>query len=79
LTLPDEQIDKMLDWDAEISKQTSEIQKLAKQYGLNMDDLGGDLVAAMNAKLPEGAEAMRSAGVPGIKYFDASEPRWSTS
>ena len=71
IDLPDEQIDKMLDWDAEISKQTSEIQKLAKQYGLNMDDLGGDLVAAMNAKLPEGAEAMRSAGVPGIKYFDA--------
>jgi hypothetical protein len=71
IDLPDEQIDKMLDWDAEISKQTSEIQKLAKQYGLNMDDLGGDLVAAMNAKLPEGAEAMRQAGVPGIKYFDA--------
>jgi hypothetical protein len=70
IDLPDEKIDKMLDWDAEISKQTPEIQKLAKQYGLNMDDLGGDLVAAMNAKLPEGAEAMRSAGVPGIKYFD---------
>jgi hypothetical protein len=35
-----------------------------------MDDLGGDLVAAMNAKLPEGAEAMRQAGIPGVKYLD---------
>ena len=71
IDLPDDQIAKMLDWDAEISKQSKEVQDLARQYGLNMDDLGGDLVAAMNAKLPEGAESMRSAGVPGIKYFDA--------
>ena len=69
--LPDNQIAKMLDFDAELGKQTPEVQALAKQYGLNMDDLGGDLVAAMNAKLPQGAEAMRQAGVPGIKYFDA--------
>jgi predicted GNAT family acetyltransferase len=61
----------MLDWDAEISKQSKEVQDLAKQYGLNMDDLGGDLVAAMDAKRPAGAESMRQAGVPGIKYFDA--------
>ena len=71
IDLPDDQIAKMLDWDAEISKQTPEIQALAKKFNLAPDDLGGDLVAAMNAKLPEGAEAMRSAGVPGIKYFDA--------
>lgn len=69
--LPDEQISKMLDWDAELGKQSKEVQDLAKQYGLNMDDLGGDLVAAMDAKRPAGAEAMRQAGVPGIKYFDA--------
>jgi hypothetical protein len=71
IDLPDDQIAKMLDWDAEISKQTPEVQALAKKFNLAPDDLGGDLVAAMNAKLPEGAEAMRSAGVPGIKYFDA--------
>ena len=71
IDLPDDQIAKMLDWDAEISKQTPEVQALAKRFGLAPDDLGGDLVAAMNAKLPEGAEAMRSAGVTGIKYFDA--------
>lgn len=69
--LPDEQINKMLDWDTELGKQSKEVQDLAKQYGLNMDDLGGDLVAAMDAKRPAGAEAMRQAGVPGIKYFDA--------
>lgn len=71
LDLPDEQIANMLDWDQELGKQTPQIQALAKQHGLTMDDLGGDLVAAMDAKRPAGAEAMRQAGVPGIKYFDA--------
>ena len=71
IDLPDDQIAKMLDWDAEISKQTPEVQALAKRFGLNMDDLGGDLVAAMDAKRPAGAEAMRQAGIPGIRYYDA--------
>jgi len=38
---------------------------------LSGDDLGGDLVAAANAKLPKGAEQLRQAGIPGIKYYDA--------
>jgi hypothetical protein len=71
IDLPDDQIAKMLDWDAEISKQAPEIQALAKQFGLASDDLGGDLVAAMNAKKPAGAEQMRQGGIPGIKYYDA--------
>ena len=71
IDLPDDQIEKMLDWNAELGKQSKEVQDLAKQYGLNMDDLGGDLVAAMDAKRPAGAEAMRQAGIPGIKHFDA--------
>ena len=71
IDLPDDQIAKMLDWDKPISKQSPEIQALAKQHGLAMDDLGGDLVAAMDAKRAAGAEAMRQAGIPGIKYFDA--------
>jgi len=71
IDLPDEQIAKMLKWDEPLSKQTPEIQALAKQYGLtDSDHLGGDLVAAMNAKRPAGAEAMRQAGVPGISYYD---------
>jgi hypothetical protein len=69
--LPDEQIAKMLDFDKPLKDQTPEIQALAKQYGLtDADHLGGDLVAAMDAKRPAGAEAMRQAGVTGIQYFD---------
>ena len=71
IDLPDDQIAKMLDWDAEISKQTPEVQALAKRFNLAPDDLGGDLVAAMNAKKPAGAEQMRQGGIPGIKYYDA--------
>ena len=69
--LPDEQIAKMLDFDKPLKDQTPEIQALAKQYGLtDADHLGGDLVAAMNAKRATGANTMRQAGIPGIKYLD---------
>jgi hypothetical protein len=69
--LPDEQIAKMLDFDKPLKDQTPEIQALAKQYGLtDADHLGGDLVAAMDAKRPAGAEAMRQAGVTGIQYSE---------
>ncbi len=69
--LPDEQIEKMLDFDKPLKDQTPEIKALAKKYGLTDDDhLGGDLVAAMRAKTPAGAESMRKSGIPGIKYLD---------
>lgn len=69
--LPDEQIAKMLDFDKPLIEQSKEIQALAKQYGLtDPDHMGGDLIAAMGAKSPAGAEAMRQAGIPGIRYFD---------
>jgi hypothetical protein len=71
IDLPDDQIAKMLDFDKPLASQSPEIQALAKQYGLlDADHMGGDLIAAMDAKLPAGAEAMRQAGVPGIRYFD---------
>jgi hypothetical protein len=71
IDLPDEQIARMLDFDKPLAQQSKEIQALAKQYGLtDADHMGGDLIAAMSAKKPEGAEAMRQAGVPGIRYFD---------
>ena len=61
----------MLDFDKPLKDQTPEIQALAKQYGLtDADHLGGDLVAAMNAKRATGANTMRQAGIPGIKYLD---------
>ena len=77
--IADEAIPKMLNWDQELGQQTPEIMKLAKQYGLAMDDLGGDLVAAMNAKQAAGAEAMRQAGVPGVKYIDPQQRGGSMS
>jgi hypothetical protein len=71
IDLPDEKIAKMLDWDAPLKDQTPEIQALAKQYGLtDADHLGGDLLVAMNAKRAAGANAMREAGIPGVKYLD---------
>ena len=70
--LPDDQIAKMLDYDSPLKDQTPEIQALAKQYGLTSpDDLGGDLVVAMDAKRRAGADMMRQGGVPGIRYKDA--------
>ena len=45
------------------------MQKLAKQYKLSMDDLGGDLVGTVGKTL-EGSKILEKAGIPGIKYFD---------
>lgn len=71
IDLPDEQIARMLDFDKPLNQQSLEIQALAKQHGLTgSDDLGGDLVAAIGAKRPLGAEKMRQAGVPGIRFLD---------
>lgn len=71
IDLPDEQIAKMLDFDKPLAQQSKEIQALAKQYGLtDADHMGGDLIAAMDVKRATGAEAMRQAGVPGIRYLD---------
>ena len=69
--LPDEQIARMVNWDKPIKEQSKEIQDIAKSLGLEMDDLGGDIIARIDAKRPEGAEKLRQAGIPGIRYFDA--------
>jgi len=68
--IPDEMIGRMLDWDKPLGQQSDVIQRLAKQVGLEMDDLGGDLVARFNAKRPEGAMLLREQGIPGIRYYD---------
>jgi len=69
--IPDEMIGKMLDWDRPLGQQSKTIQDIGKTLGLSMDDLGGDLVAAIGAKRPEGAQKLRQAGIPGIRYYDA--------
>lgn len=71
IDLPDPAIARMVDFDKPLAQQSKEIQGLAKQYGLTDEDhMGGDLIAAMNAKRPAGAELMRQAGIPGIRYLD---------
>jgi hypothetical protein len=66
----DDAVSKMLDFDAPLGQQSPEIQALAKQYNLSMDDLGGDLLAAARGKTPAGAQALREAGVTGVRYLD---------
>lgn len=77
--LPDEMIDRMLDWDKPFNQQSPNAQKAIKDalevrkrqtggYGL-FDPLEKssikDLVGAI------GEERLRQAGIPGIKYLDA--------
>lgn len=69
--IPDEILPKFLDWDKPLKEQSKEVQALAKQYKLSLDDLGGDLVSTIG-KSPEGSAIMESAGLRGIKYFDAN-------
>ena len=68
--IPDLMVSKMLDFDAPIGEQSPEIQALAKQYNLSIADLGGDLLAAADGKTPAGAQKLREAGVPGVRYLD---------
>lgn len=67
--IPDEILPKFIDWNAPIGQQSKEVKALAKQYGIAMDDLGGDLVAKVG-KGPEGSGIMEAAGIRGIKYLD---------
>jgi hypothetical protein len=68
--IPDEMVAKMLDFDAPISSQSQEIQALAQQYNLQPEDLGGDLLAAAGGKTKAGAQLLKDAGIPGVRYFD---------
>ncbi len=68
--IPDTVVAKMLDFDAPISGQSQEIQALARQYNLQPEDLGGDLLAAAGGKTKAGAQLLKDAGIPGVRYFD---------
>lgn len=70
IDLPDQMIDRMIDWDKPLREQSKAIQDLAKQFNLSLDDLGGDLVFRSGAKKRKGAELLRQAGIPGVKYLD---------
>jgi len=78
--LPDEHIERMLDWDKPFLDQSNEIKKVAKEnlpasvYNQLLTQRTGDMVGELagykggNAKA---SELMRQAGIPGIKYLDA--------
>jgi hypothetical protein len=83
LDIPDESIDKMLDWDKPLSEQPKEIREtIYEVYGSrDIDDMTGgevyDDIAWDMAGGPEGEDFHRLAslklnemGIPGIKYRD---------
>jgi hypothetical protein len=60
----------MLDWDAPLKEQPAPVRKLAKSRGLDMNDLGGDLLARVG-KDEAGRKVLQDAGIRGVKYLDA--------
>lgn len=67
--IPDEIIPKFLDYDAPLKNQSSEVQALAKSLGMDLEDLGGDLLGKVG-KTVKGTLQMQGAGIKGIKYLD---------
>jgi hypothetical protein len=75
--LPDEMIDRMLDWDASIKSQPENVRKAVEpfmnKYGVARTADIGTLISAMEREMPSSmvSEKLRDAGIPGIKYLDA--------
>ena len=67
--IPDEIIPKFLDYDAPLKNQSPEVQALAKSLGMDLEDLGGDLLGKVG-KTVKGTLQMQDAGIKGIKYLD---------
>jgi hypothetical protein len=67
--LPDTHIRRMLDFDIPLKNQPKPIRNLAKSLGMDLNDLGGDLLAKVG-KGDEGKQILQNAGIPGIKYLD---------
>jgi hypothetical protein len=67
--IPDEIIPKFLDYDAPLKDQSPEVQALAKSLGMDLEDLGGDLLGKIGKNV-KGTLQMQDAGIKGIKYLD---------
>ena len=79
--LPDEMIDRMLDWDKPLSEQSEYVKNALARSDFALRDMAYDITGnvdptgkqiaqtAMNA--PQFAERLKTLGVPGIKYKDA--------
>jgi hypothetical protein len=76
--VPDTHIRRMLDWDAPIKEQPIVVRKLAKSLGLDMNDLGGDLLAKVG-KDEAGRKIMQDAGIRGVKYLDQNSRQPGTA
>ena len=76
LDIPDADAAKFLDFDAPISAQPKVVQGAITKLGFMPDTpdklAGGDVWFRMRQQLgeQEAADAMREAGVPGLRYFD---------
>ena len=78
--LPDEMIDRMLDFDKPFLDQSQEIKDFAKTmlpprvYDRVLMERTGDFIEALGVYKggkAKAAELLRQAGIPGIKYLDA--------
>jgi hypothetical protein len=67
--IPDEIIPKFLDYDAPLKNQSFEVQALAKSLGMDLEDLGGDLLGKVGKNI-KGTLQMQDAGIKGIRYLD---------
>jgi hypothetical protein len=80
--IPDEILPRMLDWDKPLSQQAPEVQSFARSVGADLDKAyggrGGDgqnLVKLLSAKYRSddaASNALREAGIPGIRYLDSN-------
>jgi hypothetical protein len=59
----------MLDFDTPLKNQPKPVRNLAKSLGMDMNDLGGDLIGIIG-KGDKGKQILQDAGIPGIKYLD---------
>jgi hypothetical protein len=66
--LPDTHVRRMLNWDEPLKNQPSNVRKFAKSLNVDLNDLGGDLIAKVG-KTEEGRKMLQEAGIPGIKYL----------
>jgi len=67
--LPDTHIRRMLDFDSPLKNQPKSVRNLAKSLGMDLNDLGGDLLARVG-KGDAGKKILQDAGIPGVKYLD---------
>ena len=67
--LPDRKVAKMVDYDESIKNQNKTVRDFAIKQGLLLDDTGFDLIQKVGRD-KAGSDAMRAAGIPGIKYTD---------